>query len=128
MEILSIEETKSSPEVLLDPINHVHLIKGESYPENSTEFYRKIFDWLEEYVTTLDANQEVIFKVELNYFNSSSSKVLMDIFDIFEDACESGKSVVIHWVYDQDNDAILEYGEEFAEDYEYLVFEFIIIE
>ena len=45
MEILEIKETKSSPKVILNPTTHIHEISGESYPENSAEFYAPIFDW-----------------------------------------------------------------------------------
>jgi len=126
MEILTIKPTKSTPEITLDPVNHIHTIKGESYPENSMEFYRGVFDWLDEYIESLDDEQAVVFNIELIYFNSSSSKVLMDIFDIFDDACEDGKNIVVNWIYEEDNEAILEYGEEFAEDLENVTFNLII--
>lgn len=128
MEIWKIKPTQSTPEIVLDPTTHIHKIKGESYPENSMEFYKGVFDWLDKYVESLDDNQEVIFNIELIYFNSSSSKVFMDIFDIFDDACESGKNILVNWIYKEDNEAILEYGEEFAEDYENLNFHFVVIE
>ncbi|MBN2826026.1 MAG: DUF1987 domain-containing protein [Campylobacterales bacterium] len=128
MNKLHIKATKSSPEIILDPTTHKHLLKGESYPENSLEFYKEFFEWIDSYIDELDDTQEVIFDIELIYFNSSSSKVLMDLFDIFDDACEDGKKIVVNWIYDEDNDAILEYGEEFAEDYESLKFNFVIIE
>lgn len=124
---LHIKATKSSPEILLDPLSHQHVLKGESYPENSLEFYREFFDWIDAYIIILEDIQEVIFNIELIYFNSSSSKVLMDLFDIFDDACEDGKNIAVNWVYGEDNDAILEYGEEFAEDYENLKFNFVVI-
>ena len=59
------------------------------------------------------------------YFNSSTSKILMDIFDIFEEASESGKNIVVNWLYDSDNEAVQEYGEEFAEDFENLKFNLV---
>jgi S-adenosylmethionine synthetase len=128
MEVFKIKPTKSTPEITLDHNTHIHTLKGESYPENSMEFYKGVFDWLDEYIETLDSEQEVIFNVELVYFNSSSSKVLMDMFDLFDDACENGKNILVNWIYEEDNEAILEYGEEFAEDYESLNFHFVVIE
>jgi len=128
MEVCNIKPTQSTPEIVLDPTTHTHKIKGESYPENSMEFYKGVFDWLDEYIEGLEASQEVVFNIELIYFNSSSSKVLMDIFDIFDDACESGKNILVNWIYEEDNEAILEYGEEFAEDYESLNFHFVVLD
>ena len=69
--------------------------------------------------------QKVVCNIELIYFNSSSSKVLMDLFDTLEEASEDGKDIVLNWIYDEDNEASLEYGEEFAEDMESLSFNLV---
>ena len=114
MKNLTIEATKSSPKVVLDCQTHRHSIIGESYPENSTEFYEPILEWLEEYVQTLDAQAH--FVIELIYFNSSSSKALMDIFDILDEASQEGKAIVVDWMHDSDDEALQEYGDEFKED------------
>lgn len=124
MEILEIKATKSSPKVSLNPNTNIHEISGESYPENSYEFYEPIFDWIEEYIENLGDN-EAIFNIELYYFNSSSSKILMDMFDIFEDAGEEGKKIVINWIYESENHAAQEYGEEFSEDFENMTFNLV---
>ncbi len=124
MEILQIKPTKSSPKIILNSNSNIHEISGESYPENSLEFYKPIIKWLEEYLSILE-DDEVILNVELYYFNSSSSKVLMDIFDMFEESCNNGKKIIVNWIYETGNDASLEYGEEFAEDFENLTFNLV---
>jgi hypothetical protein len=124
MENLNIAATKSSPEINFDTQTNILAIAGESYPENTTQFYESVFVWLNEYIENL-ASEEVVFNIELIYFNSSSSKVLMDLFDTLEEACEDDKNIVVNWIYDEDNDASLEYGEEFAEDMEALTFNLV---
>lgn len=124
MENLNISATKSSPEINFDATTNILSIVGESYPENTTQFYEPIFKWLNELIENIDT-EEIVFNIELIYFNSSSSKVLMDLFDILEDACEDGKNIILNWVYDEENEASLEYGEEFAEDTESLVFNLV---
>jgi hypothetical protein len=124
MENLQIAPTKSSPAIDFNFENNTLSIVGESYPENTTQFYEPVFKWLEEYIAAL-TDQEVTFNMELIYFNSSSSKALMDIFDMLEESCEDGKKIVLNWIYDEDNDAALEYGEEFAEDVESLTFNLV---
>ena len=120
---IKIAKTKCSPEVLMDPNGRCY-ISGESYPEDSYEFYNPIIKWIKMKIE--DAGDERCeFDFEMIYFNSSSSKILMDIFDIFEDACEDGKDIVINWHYDSNNDATMEYGEEFAEDLEYVKFNLV---
>ena len=124
MENLHIPATKSSPEINFDAQTNILAITGESYPENTTQFYESVFKWLDNYIETLQ-DQEVIFNIELIYFNSSSSKVLMDLFDILEEASEEDKNIIVNWIYDEENDASLEYGEEFAEDMESLSFNLV---
>ncbi len=121
--MLQIEPTKSSPKITLNPNTNIHEISGESYPENSSEFYEPIIKWIEEYLQNL--NQEAIFNIEMFYFNSSTSKILIDIFDMFEEATTEGKKITVNWLYNKDNDAALEYGEEFAEDFENLTFNLV---
>jgi len=124
MENLKIEATKSTPEIHFDLESNVLSMIGESYPENTAKFYEPVFNWLEKYIASL-TDQKVTYNIELIYFNSSSSKVLMDIFDILEDASKEGKKIKLNWIYDEDNDAALEYGEEFEEDIDSLDFNLV---
>lgn len=121
MENVNIEQTKSTPKIEFNVQEHTHSIIGESYPENTSSFYEPVFSWLREYLETLE-DQPAVFNIELTYFNSSSSKTLMDIFDMFEEACEEGKTITVNWIYDEEDEASEEYGEEFAEDVESLIF------
>ena len=124
MENLKIEATKSSPEINFNSETNILAITGESYPENTTQFYEKVFAWLDKYMESIE-DEEVVVNIELIYFNSSSSKVLMDLFDNLDELSEEGKKIVVNWIYDEDNDASLEYGEEFEEDIESLTFNLV---
>ena len=124
METLEIIATKSSPEINFNSQNNTLSISGESYPENTAQFYEPVFEWIEAYLSELD-DQPVSINMELIYFNSSSSKVLMDIFDMLDEASDDGKNITLNWIYDEENDAALEYGEEFAEDVETLTFNLV---
>ena len=121
MEAFVREKTKSTPWIRFDPQNHSLEIKGESYPENSAKFYSPMLEWLETYLQSVD-NQPIHVDMELIYFNSSSSKILMNFFDMLEDAAQRGVPVSVDWKYDQDNDIALECGEEFQEDLEHVSF------
>ncbi|MBF0289986.1 MAG: DUF1987 domain-containing protein [SAR324 cluster bacterium] len=124
MDILKIEATKHTPEICFDPEKNIHTFQGQSYPENTAEIYNPVFSWLKEYFAQL-GNQEVIFNIEIIYFNSSSSKVLMDFFDMLEEESVKGKNIIVNWIYDEENESALEYGEEFQEDLESLKFNLI---
>jgi hypothetical protein len=127
MEAFVRERTKSTPGIRFDPEQNLLELKGESYPENSAKFYSPMLKWLEEYLLTVkDSPIQVDF--ELIYFNSSSSKIFMNFFDMLEDAAQRGVPVTVHWKYHQDNDIALECGEEFQEDLEHVTFHLIALD
>ena len=121
MDKLHIEATKYTPLISFDPVNNVLEIKGRSYPENTSQFYAPVFSWLEEYLSQVK-KEEVVVNIELIYFNSSSSKILMDFFDILEEEAGNGKNISVNWMYDKDIEESIEFGEEFAEDLESVQF------
>ena len=121
MDILDIAATKSTPRVLFNPSTHICMMIGESYPENSAVFYTPVFEWIHEFLANLEDNKAV-FKFNLIYFNSSTSKALMDLFEIFEKHVDGGKQIEVEWYHHPEDEAALEYGEEFKEDVESLSF------
>ncbi len=124
MESLYIEATKSSPEIYFDCDAHLLKITGESYPGNIAEFYTPIFSWLENYLSAV-TQQTVCVNIELLYFNSSSSKVFLDFFDLLNNAASQRKKICLNWIYDKENSSMLEAGKEFQEDMESLEFHLI---
>jgi deoxyribodipyrimidine photolyase len=126
MKNLEISKTKTTPEILFNFSKNELSITGESFPENTSEFYAPVFEWLEEYLDTL-SDQLVTVNIELVYFNSSSSKVLMDLFDMLEESVQNGKEISVNWRYDEDNEMAAEYGEDFMEDLEHLPFHLVEI-
>ncbi|MCB1160057.1 MAG: DUF1987 domain-containing protein [Leptospiraceae bacterium] len=122
MEKIHIQQTKTSPEIVLDPETGTASISGESYPENAMEFYEPVFKWLKEFTQT---GKNLEFKFKLNYFNTSSSKCIMDILDELEEYHNDGDGEVkVKWLYQEDDDDMQESGEEFADDLE-LPFELV---
>jgi hypothetical protein len=120
MDNLKIDATKYTPEISFDCEKNLLEIKGESYPENIAEFYAPVFEWLEGYIEQLDDDAQVVVNMELIYFNSSSSKVLLDLFDLLEEAVNSGKHITVNWIYEKEDEDTLEFGEEFQEDFQSL--------
>ena len=54
--------------------------------------------------------------VKLDYFNTSSSKCLLDLFQILQEANAEGAQFRVTWLYCQDDPDMRENGEEFAQD------------
>ncbi len=115
MENLKIEATKYTPDINLDANGTLSLV-GKSYPENTFEFYGPMMEWLERYFADAPAETTVL-NMEIIYFNSSSSKLFFDFFDLLEENSSDNK-IEINWLYDEENESAEEAGEDFIEDFE----------
>ena len=115
MENLKLEATKYTPEINLD-INGTVSLRGKSYPENTFEFYSPMMKWLEKYFETIPAEKTIV-NMEIIYFNSSSSKLFFDFFDLLEEN-SSDNTIEINWIYDSENESAEEAGKDFIEDFE----------
>jgi len=115
MENLRLEVTKYTPEINLDTEGVISLV-GKSYPENTFEFYEPMMEWIEEYFKT-SAKEVTVVNMEIIYFNSSSSKLFFDFFDLLEANAEE-HTIEINWIYDEENESAEEAGEDFIEDFE----------
>ena len=116
MDNLSIESTKYTPEIKMSVETGIISLTGKSYPENTFEFYQPVMDWLEEYFNG-NAQDKTVINIEIIYFNSSSSKLFFDLFDIL-DAAKDEHNIEINWIYDEENESAEEAGEDFKEDFE----------
>jgi hypothetical protein len=108
MNNLKLEGTAKTPTINFNT-NGELLIKGRSIPENSVEFYKPVIDWLSEYNNSPQAETKV--KVQLEYFNTSSSKCILDVFKKLE-ALEN-TNLSIAWYYEEDDEDMLEAGEDY---------------
>ncbi len=115
MENLTLDATKYTPDIKLDTNGTISLV-GKSYPENTFEFYAPMMKWVEEYFES-NAKELTTINMEIIYFNSSSSKLFFDFFDILDEA-KSDHKIKINWIYDEENESAEEAGEDFIEDFE----------
>ncbi len=107
---LNIPRTGTTPEIRWDPATAVLSIKGESYPENSFDFFAPVLQWLS---TSLADLAGLRVEVAVSYMNSSSIQCMLDIFDALGDAHAIGKKVEVVWDYETDNPRALDLAEEF---------------
>ncbi len=124
MENINIEATRFTPRISFDIKSSLLEIRGESYPENTADFYSPVFFWVENYIEQLK-DQSFSIDIELFYFNSSSSKILLDLFDLLESAAKKGRNITVNWIYEDDDEESLEFGEEFQDDFNAVQFNLI---
>jgi len=126
MEPLQIAATEESPGINFDIEHGKFLIFGKSFPEEVKKFYNPVIYWLEEYVK--NPNEESIFEFRLEYFNSATSTIILEIFYILERIiADENKKVKIIWNYLEVDDDMLETGQEYEEMIK-IPFEYQIIE
>ncbi len=113
MNPLIISATEDTPEVVFKMKEGNFQMSGRSLPEDVIEFYTPVYSWLEQYVS--NPNDETIFKVKIDYFNSASQRAINEIFNILDRINLKGKKINIEWYYYQDDDEMKEAGEEYAE-------------
>lgn len=124
MNALILESTDETPKVILDKNRGTFEISGKSLPEDVTTFYDPILNWLEDYAQA--PNAETVFKFRMLYFNTASSKLIMDILLKLEEMKDDGARVTVEWYYQQDDEDMQEAGQEFSEIAE-VPFEFLTI-
>jgi hypothetical protein len=108
MNNLLIESTKKTPEVSMNADGRLK-ISGRSIPEDPTKFYDQLFEWT--YLYCMEPNEVTTLDIELEYFNSGSSKALLHILRALVDISKNGKKLSINWYYEEGDDDIIERGE-----------------
>jgi len=113
MEAKRIKGTDDSPEVILDKATNEFKFLGKSLPEDVKEFYNPIHDWIDEYVA--DPNEETVIEFNMEYFNSASSKQILDILERFSVIAENGKKICVKWHFMADDEDMEDAGESYAD-------------
>jgi hypothetical protein len=107
----AIPDSPYYPEVNFNASNGICVLKGESYMEEAYRFYMPLLDWLKEYC--LKEMHPVTLDIKLAYFNTNSSRLLLDMFDILKKSIDTGNTVQINWYYEEDDPDIQEEIEDF---------------
>lgn len=110
VDLFVVDASAITPAVILDGTKGILLLKGRAIPENSIDFFEPIYHWIDDYCT--HPNQETIIQIRLEYFNTSASKCLLDIFRKFE-ALKSNSKIVVQWYHEIGDDEMEEAGEDY---------------
>ncbi|MBF0097382.1 MAG: DUF1987 domain-containing protein [Magnetococcales bacterium] len=120
MENIHVEATERTPQIEFDFGQNIFALRGESYPEDVAEFYGPKVRALAAHIGAL-SGARIEFHFELIYFNSSSAKVLIGLFDLLDEVAENNQ-VEIQWHFEADDANMQELGEEFGEDVHHATF------
>lgn len=124
MEPLIIGASEEKPGINFDPKNNKFMIFGKSFPEEAKKFFEPVFMWLEDYEK--NPNEETNLEIRLDYYNSSTSTIILELFYTLNRIFKKGKKVKVLWNYLEVDDDMLDAGKEYSEMVD-LPFEFIPI-
>ncbi len=111
---ITITGSQSTPNIACDWTLGLLRMQGDSYPENSFEFFGPIIGWLERFLK--ETQMPLRLELRLVYLNTSSVKAMMDIFELLEEAHQQGRQVCVDWYYDPRNERVVSLADEFRED------------
>jgi hypothetical protein len=106
-----IPPSKNSPEIVISP-NGVIKIRGRSISENVSEFFKPVIIWIDEYI--VDPPDLTCVDIKLEYFNSASAKVFIQLLQKLTYVKLKNKKVIFNWYYEDGDEDILERGEYFS--------------
>jgi len=111
MENLTLEGSAKTPTINFDATSGKLELRGRSIPENSVEFYKPLNEWIENYGATPAGETSV--DVKLEYFNTSSSKCILDLFKKLEAIAGSKTNVTVNWFFEEDDEDMEEAGQDY---------------
>ena len=111
MENILREGSAKTPSVSFNSASGVLELKGRSIPENSVEFYKPLNEWIDSYGAK--PCSETVVDIKLEYFNTSSSKCILDLFKKLEYISKQGSVVYVNWYFEQDDEDMEEAGEDY---------------
>ncbi len=106
------EKSQKCPGMYYDQDNNTLTIEGRSIPENAETVYQPVKGWINDYFNESDG---LNIKIILEYINSGSSKHLLEVLKILKAYYKQGKKLKIKWLYEEDDESILELGEHFRD-------------
>lgn len=109
---LILDKTQDTPEVLLDKMGNKFDFSGTSIPENTKKFFQPIFDWIDVYID--NPNNETVVNFNMVYFNTSSTKSILDIMIRFKEIAKNNKMLIINWYFPEDDEDMYEAGVGFS--------------
>ena len=102
---LHIAATAKTPEISFDAEANRLTLSGRSIPENAVDSYRPLLDWAH----GVGEETAMVVQIQLEYFNTSSSKCLLDLFK----RLEASSALEVLWYFDSDDEDMLEAGEDY---------------
>ena len=108
-----IEQTDDTPFIIIEEEQGFILFKGKSIAVYANSFYNPLLQKIEKYVNKKPSDTKVI--IDLEYFNTISSRIILEMFKILKQLVKKGFYLKIDWYYDEDDENMLDCGQDFKD-------------
>lgn len=112
MDSYFVDSTCQTPLINFNAKSGVMEIKGRSIPDQADDFWIPVLNWFESYL--LNPSFSTVVKIDLEYFNISSSKRILFLLYKLNELVESGKDVCVEWLYRESDEDMYEVGQDYA--------------
>lgn len=113
MDNLNIPETPDTPIINFDASTGLLEVTGKSLPEDVREFYSPVLAWLNEYCA--NPKETTLLKMRMDYFNTASSKMLLELLELLNKLHQNGGNVRVEWSYHEDDEDMEEAGADYSD-------------
>lgn len=111
MDSMIFEGNTKSPAIDFNAETGILKISGRSIPDDTFKVYNPIIEWLNQY--SIQPNKTTTLDIRFEYINTSSSKFIFEILKKLEKLSNAGNDVTINWYYEEDDEDMMETGEDF---------------
>jgi hypothetical protein len=113
MQPLIIQPTANTPRINFDKYSGILEISGRSTPENPSEYYSAALRWVDQYIQ--HPSEQTTIRTFFEYFNTSSSKCILEIMKRIRVLQQDGKHVHWEWLYETEDEDMKEAGSDFSD-------------
>jgi hypothetical protein len=112
MSRLLIQATSKTPLISFNDQNGDFDIKGMSCSEYAFDFYKPVFEWVEEYIKS--PADKTTLNIQLKYFNTSSAKCILQLLERVAMLLKKEQAVEVNWFYEKDDEQMITDGENYS--------------
>ena len=110
--IINSHTDVSTPNVEFNAETGNCTISGEAFMEQPYSFYKPLFSWVELYIK--EVKKPLSLDIKLTYFNTSSSKFVLDLVRMLRKYQLMGGVVSVRWFLRQSDEDMQEEIEDFT--------------
>jgi hypothetical protein len=112
MEDLIRIESIQTPKVHFSATTGIMEIKGRAIPDEPDMFWNDVLLWFDKYVES--PQTQTLFRIDLEYFNISSSKRILFLLYKLNEIADRGYSANVEWFYRESDEDMYEVGQDYA--------------